>query len=154
MKQNKNLAWWAFRLAVPVAAAAATAGCALAGMGVEPLDRPVSTSLLVGHWTADSRCPHTTLDLATDLTGRVQRFPVDESADGLHVGRTVSGTVHWSQDPGLGSADIPATAVIELGTQGYALDYGRDEHGFVLVATVGDPDDGVACVYHRTGYAT
>ncbi|WP_042390386.1 hypothetical protein [Streptacidiphilus melanogenes] len=150
MKGNKSLAWWALRVTVPLAAAASTTGCALAGVGVEPLDRPVLASLLVGHWTADSGCPRTTLDLAADLTGRVQRFPVDVSADALDVGRTVSGAVHWHQDPGLGNADIPATAVIELGTQGYALDYGRDHHGFVLVATVGDPDDCVACVYHRT----
>lgn len=147
MKQNNGLAWWALRLAVPVAAAAATTGCALAGVGVEPLSQPVPASLLVGHWTADSRCPRTTLDLAADLTGHAQRFPVDTSADGLGVGRTLSGGIRWYQGPA--SPAGPGMAFVEFGPQGYPLDYGRDDHGLVLVATVGDPDDGVACVYHR-----
>lgn len=141
---------WALRFAGLVAVSAATTGCALAGMGIEPLSQPVRTSQLVGHWTADSRCPHTTMDLTADGTGRVQRFPTDVSPGGLDVGSTVSGPVHWEQEPGLGTADFPASVSIDSGSQGYELDYGRDDHGFVLVATVGDPDDGVACVYHRT----
>jgi hypothetical protein len=122
-------------------------------VGVEPLSRPVRTSQLVGHWTADSRCPRTTMDLAADGTGRVQRFPVDADPVALRITRTDTGTIKWRQDPGLGNADLPASVSLWSPLQGYELDYGRDDHGFVLVATVGDPDDGVACVYHRTAVA-
>jgi hypothetical protein len=133
-----------------VAASAATTGCALAGVGVEPLSQPVERGRLVGHWTADSRCPHTTMDLAADGTGRVQRFPTDADADTLKVTRTDTGPVRWRQEPGLGTSDFPAGLSLDSGAQSYELDYGRDNRGFVLVATVGDPDNGIACVYHRT----
>ncbi|WP_037608445.1 hypothetical protein [Streptacidiphilus rugosus] len=148
---GRSQVWrWTVGIVGPVAVMAATSGCALAGVGVEPLSQPVRLSQLVGHWTADSRCPHTTMDLAADGSGRVRRFPIDDAPDLLQVTRTATGPVSWRQDPGLAGTDIPASVQLTLGTDGYALDYGRDGHGFVLVATVGDPDDGVACVYHRS----
>jgi hypothetical protein len=137
------------RNTLPVAAALLgcallTGGCAL-DPGYPEYTKPLTDSQLIGHWVSTCKA---VLNVNPDHTLTATGLPTGDDPVKRTIIGNISGHGTWSIQPAFGDT-IPQAMQITVGDQGDALVPAINNGSLLLVDTLGDPDDGIACNFSR-----